>query len=135
MPWDPVRDLLTMQEQLESLFKRSAPGWVPAADLCETGDRFLLTVELPGLGRSDVEITFTSDTLTVSGRRPDPASCTRYQQFERAQGRFSRSFRFAVPVDDAGIVADLTDGILTITVPKTSVTAARRIDVEISPEE
>ena len=54
MPWDPVRDLLTMQERFESLFGRSSPGWVPAADLCEVADRFLLTLELPGVDRADI---------------------------------------------------------------------------------
>lgn len=130
MPWDPVRDLLTMQERLDSLFGRTSPGWVPAADLCEVSDRFLLTLELPGLGRTDVDIAFAGDTLTVSGQRPDPAPCERYQQFERAQGRFSRSFRFAVPVNPDSIAADLADGILTITIPKAGATDVRRITVE-----
>ena len=50
MPWDPVRDLLTMQERLENLFGEATPGWIPAADLYETADRFILTVEnLAGL--------------------------------------------------------------------------------------
>lgn len=130
MPWDPARDLLTMQERLENLFGRTSPGWVPAADLCESHDRFILTVELPGLGRSDVEIAFALNTLTISGQRPSEAPCERYQQFERAQGQFSRSFRFAVPVDADGIAADLADGVLTVTIPKTGAPAVRRIDVE-----
>ncbi len=119
-----------MQERIENLFGRTSPGWVPAADLCEIEDRFLLTVELPELKQSDVEIAFASDTLTVSGRRPDPAPCERYQQFERAQGRFSRSFRFAVPVHADQISADLVDGVLTVTIPKTGAATVRRIDVE-----
>ncbi len=119
-----------MQERLENLLGRTSSGWVPAVDLCEVDDRFLLTVELPGMRQSDVEIAFVSDTLTVSGRRPDPAPCDRYQQFERAQGRFSRSFRFAVPVHADQISADLIDGVLTVTVPKTGAATARRIDVE-----
>lgn len=130
MPWDPVRDLLTMQERFESLFGRTSAGWVPAADLCEVATRFVLTIELPGVDRSDVEIAFATDTLTVSGRRPDPPPCERYQQFERAQGRFSRSFRFALPVDPDAITADLTDGVLTITIPKAGSADVKRIDVE-----
>lgn len=119
-----------MQERLENMLGRTSPGWVPAADLCEVEDRFLLTVELPGMRQSDVEIACVSDTLTISGRRPDPAPCERYQQFERAQGRFSRSFRFAVPIHADQISAHLIDGVLTVTVPKTGAAAARRIDVE-----
>ncbi len=130
MPWDPVRDLLTMQERLESLFGRTTPGWVPAADLCEVADRFLLTIELPGVSREHIEIAFATDTLTVSGQRPEPPPFERYQQFERAQGRFSRSFRFALPVNPDAIAADLTDGILTVTIPKAGGASVRRIDVE-----
>ena len=54
MPWDPTRDLLTMQERLESLFGRAAPGWVPPVDLIERADAYILTVELPGLRREDI---------------------------------------------------------------------------------
>ncbi len=130
MPWDPVRDLLTMQERLENLFGDATPGWIPAADLFETADQFILTVELPGLARTDVNIAFAADTLTVAGRRPTPGACERYQQFERAQGAFSRRFRFAVPIDPVRISADLADGVLTVTVPKIS--AAQRSTIEIT---
>jgi len=118
MPWDPVRDLLNMQERLENLFGEAAPGWIPAADLFETADQFTLTMELPGLSRSDVNIAYAADTLTVAGRRPTPGACERYQQFERAQGAFSRRFRFAVQIEADRISADLADGVLTVTIPK-----------------
>ena len=130
MPLDPARDLLTMQERLENLFGRSSPGWVPAADLFETRDRFVLTIELPGLCRADVGIAFTGSTLTISGQRPPEATCERYQQFERPQGRFSRHFQFGVAVDHEQISAELTDGVLTVVVPKTAAAPARRIDIE-----
>ncbi len=130
MPLDPARDLLTMQERLENLFGRSSPGWVPAADLFETLDRFILTIELPGLCRSDVEIAFAGNTLTISGQRPAEATCERYQQFERPQGRFSRHFQFAVAVEHDQISAELTDGVLTVVVPKAAGPAVRRIDIE-----
>ena len=130
MPLDPARDLLTMQERLENLFGRSSPGWVPAADLFETKEQFILSIELPGLCRSDVEIAFASSTLTISGQRPAEAPCERYQQFERPQGRFSRHFKFAVAVDQDQISAELVDGVLTVVVPKTPAPAVRRIDIE-----
>jgi HSP20 family protein len=129
MPWDPVRDLLSMQERLEDLFAQS-PGWVPPADLCEVADRYLLVIELPGMDRAHVDISFAGDTLTVSGRRPNPEPCERYQQFERAQGQFSRAFRFAHPVDADRISADLADGVLTVTIPKTGAAGGRHIEVE-----
>jgi HSP20 family protein len=129
MPWDPTRDLLTMQEQLDSLFGRATTGWVPAADLHETADRYVLALEVPGLTRSDVEIEFAGDTLVVRGERPGPDCPQRYQQLERGHGPFSRVFSFSQAIDREGITADLVDGLLTITIPKAPGTPGRRIDV------
>jgi HSP20 family molecular chaperone IbpA len=69
MPWDPTHDLLTMQERLESLFGRAAPGWVPAVDLVEVGRATFLTVELPGMRREDVHVEGHVDSVVVSGQR------------------------------------------------------------------
>ena len=127
MPWDPMRDLLTMQERLESLFGRAAPGWVPPVDLAEHDDRYVLTIELPGLSRSDVQIECTDHTLTIRGNRPAELCCPeRYQQLERGQGSFSRSFHFTVPVASDRTTADLADGVLNVMIPKA---ADRRIEV------
>jgi HSP20 family protein len=129
MPWDPMRDLLTMQERLESLFGRTMPGWVPPVDLSELTDRYLLTVELPGLSREDVHIDFLDGTLTIRGQRPGQTCCPeRYQQLERGQGQFSRSFRFATAVDSESISADLAEGVLTVQVPKATI-PDRRIEI------
>ncbi len=124
-----MRDLLTMQERLESLFGRATPGWVPPVDLTEWDDRYVLTVELPGMTRTDVHLDFGDGTLTVRGTRPGQGCCPeRYQQLERGQGQFSRSFRFAHAVQPDAISADLADGVLTITVPKASA-GPRRVSV------
>jgi len=131
MPWDPMRDLLTMQERLESLFGRATPGWVPPVDLAEWTDRYVVTVELPGLVRDQVHLDFEDGTLTIRGQRPGHGCCPeRYQQLERGQGQFSRSFRFAQPVHAEAISADLVDGVLTIVVPKAAMPEPRRIAVE-----
>jgi HSP20 family protein len=129
MPWDPTRDLLTMQERLESLFGRAAPGWVPPVDLFERADAYVLTVELPGLRRDDIQIDADERGITVRGQRPPQSCCPeRYQQLERGQGHFSRSFRFALPIDSNNVKADLAEGVLTITIAKAA-PAASRIDV------
>ena len=119
MPWDPMRDLVTMQERLESLFGRAAPGWVPPVDLAERSDAYVLTVELPGLKREHIHIDATSHAVTVRGQRPPDSCCPdRYQQLERGQGQFSRSFRFAAAIDTTAIAADLAEGVLTVRIPK-----------------
>ena len=73
MPWDPVRDLLTMQERLESLFGRASPGWVPPVDLSEDNDRYLLTVEVSGLNRDDVRSVSDSRSRFAAAGRVRPA--------------------------------------------------------------
>ena len=129
MPWDPTRDLLTMHERLESLFGQARPGWVPPADLCELADRYVLTVELPGLRRDDVQVDYDGGALIVSGQRPARSCCPeRYQQLERGQGQFSRAFRLAHAVASAGISADLVDGVLTVVIPKTG-EDVRRLEI------
>jgi HSP20 family protein len=118
-----------MQERLESLFGRTTACWMPAADLSELPDRYVLTVELPGLGREDVHIDIDDQTLTIRGARPALACPNdRYQQLERGQGEFSRAFRFGGPITAVAIKADLQDGVLTVVVPKAN--EMRRIDLE-----
>ena len=131
MPWDPVRDLLTMHERLESLFGRANPGWVPPVDLIEAADRYIVTVELPGIDREALHIESHENTLTVRGQRPAESCCPeRYQQLERGQGQFSRSFRFATPVQTDAITADFVEGVLTLVIPKQRVPELRSIPVE-----
>jgi HSP20 family protein len=126
MPWDPTRDLLTMQERLESLFGHAGPGWAPPADLCELSDRYVLAIELPGLQRDDVHLDYQDGTLVLRGHRPARAcGPERYQQLERGQGEFSRAFQFAHPILPDGITADLLDGVLTVVIPKTGADAHR----------
>jgi HSP20 family protein len=130
MSWDPLHDLVTMHERLESLFGAARHGWVPPADLTELPDRYVLTIEVPGLQRDDVTIEARDGALVVRGQRPAQACCPeRYQQLERGQGQFSRSFRFSEVVSTDAITADLADGILTVSVPKAEV-AARQLEIE-----
>lgn len=129
MPWDPVRDLLTMQGRLESLFGQATPGWVPPVDLVEHDERYVLSLELPGLSRNDVTLEFHGQVLTVRGATPtETCGPERYQQLERGQGGFSRAFRFASPVAADDITADMRDGVLVVTIPK-STAGRRRIEV------
>ncbi|MEX2270258.1 MAG: Hsp20/alpha crystallin family protein [Vicinamibacterales bacterium] len=130
MPWDPMRDLLIMQERLDSLFGHATPGWMPLVDLYETANSYVIAAELPGMARKDFQIELQRNTLTLKGRRPESSvSPQRYQQLECGQGPFSRSFRFADDIDTEGINAEFTDGVLTVTVPKLAKPAARSSDV------
>ncbi len=126
--WDPIRDLLAIQQRLDRLAPGPA-GWTPPMDLHETADHYVVTAELPGLLREDLQINFQDSRLTVSGlRREESAGCEQYHRIERGHGSFSRTFRLPVAVDTDGITADLRDGVLTVTCPKAA-DATRRIHV------
>jgi HSP20 family protein len=85
-------------------------------------------MELPGCSRDGVQIDYADQVITVRGTRPAELCCPeRYQQLERGQGPFSRSFRFALPIAGEAVVADLKDGVLTIVVPKLG--DRRRIEI------
>jgi len=127
--WDPLRDLLAIQHRLEQLTSGPAQGWVPAADLCETADAFVLSAELPGVPREQIRVEVQDGRLTLQGRRDARVSCEQYHQVERGHGEFVRSFALPAGVDVGRISADLHDGVLTITVPKAAEQAPRRVSV------
>jgi HSP20 family protein len=127
--WDPIRDLLAIQQRLDP-FAPGPAGWAPAVDLRETADAYVLTAELPGLRREDVEIRLHDGRLTLSGTRRDRGvACEQYHRVERGHGSFSRTFQLPVPVDPDRVGADLRDGVLTVTCPKARDASVRRITV------
>jgi HSP20 family protein len=131
--WDPLRDLLSLHEQLGHLVGSDAPGWTPPVDLYETAVDFVLTAELPGLARDQIEIHAEDMRVVIRGARavaPDrEISCEQFHRVERGHGRFSRAFALSEPIDVDGVTADLKDGVLTVVIPKSRERGARRIDV------
>ena len=127
--WDPIRDLLAIQQRLDRLAPGPA-GWKPAVDLHETTDEYVITAELPGIPRSAIDIQFHDGRLTVSGNRdPRICACEQFHRVERGHGSFSRTFQLPIPIDADAIRADLRDGVLTVSCPKDATAAARRIQI------
>jgi HSP20 family protein len=129
MPWDPLRDLQAWQERLS----RHSDAWAPPIDVYETADSYVVTAEVPGLTRDHIDLALEDTRLTIRGRRPDPPTgstpSVRFHQVERGRGPFSRTFEFAGRVDPARVTADLSNGVLTVTLPKLPEPPARKIDV------
>jgi HSP20 family protein len=126
--WDPIRDLLAIQQRLDR-FKPGPAGWAPPVDVHETPDRYVVTAELPVLQREDLHIHMQDGRLTLSGvRRERTDDGAQYHRVERGHGSFSRTFQLPLPVDTERIVADLRDGVLTVTCPKAE-TPSRRITI------
>jgi HSP20 family protein len=132
MPCDPLRDLRAWQERLERLAAQRGSAWDPPIDVYETASRYVVTAEVPGLAREQIELAVQDNRLTIHGVRPGVVPGTpahRYHQVERGHGSFQRTFEFVEAVDQDGITADLRDGVLTVTLPKLA-TPPRRIEVQ-----
>jgi HSP20 family protein len=126
--WDPIRDLLAIQQRLDR-FAPGPAGWTPPVDLLETTGSYLIIAEIPGVSREDLSISMHDDgRLTVSGVRREQTG-EEYHRVERGHGTFSRTFHLPIPVAADRITADLRDGVLTVTCPKAPEGGGRRINI------
>ena len=105
--------------------------WVPAMDLMEADDHFVLKADLPGLGEDDVTIEVRDNVLTISGeRRAEHESAERgWVRVERSFGSFSRSLTLPDHVDADAISASFDNGVLEVHVPKPEERKPRRIQI------
>ncbi len=128
-----MRDLRVWQERLERLSAHHPDSWTPPIDVYETEDRYVIAAEVPGLTREDVDLAVEDARLTIRGQRLDrPATAgdvVHFHQVERGHGSFARTFEFASKIDVDAVEADLTNGVLTITLPKATRPPARKIEV------
>ncbi|HET8647326.1 MAG TPA: Hsp20/alpha crystallin family protein [Vicinamibacteria bacterium] len=127
--WDPIGDLLRLQERLNELLQASlAPGrpesvpadasWIPAADAWETAEGFVVQLDLPGVEERDLLVQVHGERLLVSGRRRAAARPASFHRMERSSGAFARSFQLPEKVDGAQMRMTLRDGLLRLELPK-----------------
>ncbi|HEX8123350.1 MAG TPA: Hsp20/alpha crystallin family protein [Solirubrobacteraceae bacterium] len=143
--WEPARELHTIQQEMNRLFNTffDAPAsgggvtggrrWVPAMDLVETDDHFVLRADLPGLDESAVNIEVNENVLTVSGERSfeHEAKKDGYYRLERGTGQFSRSLTLPDGVDPDAITASFDKGVLEVRVPKPEQRKPRRVQIGV----
>ena len=133
MPWDPLRDLRAWQDRLERLTAHHTDSWAPPIDVYEAPDRYVISAEVPGLTREEVEIGIEDLRVTIRGQRSERAAAggeiVHYHQIERGHGAFARTFEFAEKIDRDAVKADLQNGVLTIILPKAPTVPPRRVEV------
>ena len=105
--------------------------WSPRADVVETDDAYVLSLDLPGIDRDTLDVTLDDGTLKISAerRRPTEAAEGRTHRVERAHGRFFRSFALGSDLDAEAIDATYDDGVLAVRVGKSEARQPRRIPV------
>ena len=144
-PWDkndPWADFKNLQDEINDLFNidryPEATGLFdrsisPAIDVLEEDHQFTVICELPGLNQKDLDVSIASNILTIKGEKKDENinKKGKYYKKESWTGNFQRTLSLPASVDPEKISAQLTDGILTITLPKKEEAKTKQITVNI----
>ncbi len=117
---------------------QSLHGWVPSVEVKENAEEIIVTAELAGLTQDDVNVTVQNGVLTISGEkrseRTEGGDKSSYHLRELHYGRFERSFSLPQSVSAEGVRASMTNGVLTVRLPKTASAKPRRIKVDGSEQ-
>ena len=149
--WEPFRELASLQNEVNRLFNTAfdtptaagggnggaARRWMPAMDLVETGDHFVLRADLPGLGEDDVKVELEDNVLTVSGERRSEHDTQKegYHRVERAFGTFSRSLTLPDGVNPEAVEANFDRGVLEVRIPKPEERKPRRVSIGVGGQQ
>ena len=144
--WEPVRELNTIQSEMNRLFNTffdtpqggtQLRRWIPPMDLVETEDDFILRADLPGLSEKDVNIELEDNVLTLSGERKAEHEERKegYNRVERASGSFSRSLTLPEGVDPDAVSASFDRGVLEIRIPKPEARKPRKVSISVGQSE
>jgi HSP20 family protein len=144
--WEPVTELNTIQNEMNRLFNTffeqpaptsggGAPGrrWIPAMDLVETADHYVLRADLPGLTDADVNVQLQDNVLTISGERTVERDAQQegYYRLERAFGSFSRSLTLPPGINPDAVQAHFDRGVLELTIPKPEQKKPRQVQIKL----
>lgn len=146
--WNPTRELLNMEREFSRLFDsftnrfgRTSKEdeefenavWMPLTDISETEDHYELNVDLPGVSKDDLKISYSDHQLTISGERKQEKESkgSKYHRIERSYGKYYRSFNLPEKIKDDQIDASFKDGQLKIVVPKAEEVKPKAIDIKV----
>lgn len=130
--WNPVRELLALQERMNRLIEQTLSRtrlqaglseggtWTPTVDLYESDRTIILKAELPEVGPDAIELRIRANRITIKGERrlKEPASDVQFHRMERAYGPFTRTFSLPVHVDPDNVKAEFKKGVLKVTMNK-----------------
>src|SRR4051794_5819121 len=143
--WEPLREFSTLQNEMNRLFNTvfDAPPaggnggtlrrWMPAMDLVETAEHFVLRADLPGLSEEDVNIEVEDRVLTISGERKAEHEVSKegFHRVERAFGSFSRALTLPEGINPEAVQASFDRGVLEVRIPKPEQPKPRKISIGV----
>lgn len=140
----PMRDLFSMRDGIDRMFEDFAGRLevdldgglmrlVPAADIVENKDGFMVTAELPGLTKEDIKVTVQNNILNISGEKKKELESKNdtFHKLERSYGSFSRTFELPAVVDSSRISAEFKDGVLKVELPKIEEAKPKEIAISV----
>ncbi len=139
--WDPFEEIRKTQERLNLLFEDFMPmkKWgdgnvfTPAIDIKEEENKLLVTTDLPGINKEDIEINLKEDMLEIRAKTGKEKETEEegYIRKEREYTHFYRAVRLPSSVKEDGSTAKIENGVLTITLPKMKLEEpAKKIQIE-----
>jgi len=138
IPWRPFRELEEWERSFDDLFGRplgrlpvEEKGWMPALDVFEKTDKFVVKAELPGMKEDDIDVSVVGDTLSIRGEKKTETEIKDedYYRCERSYGSFYRSIPIPSNVDANKIEASFEDGVLEVALPKSAKVKPKKIAV------
>ena len=142
--WSGLNRLSNFHEELERLLNFPLAGasladgtsvpWVPALEVTEEKDDYIVRLELPGVNKEDVKLSLEAGTLTISGERKNETKTehTEVYHSERFYGRFQRTINLPETVAANKVKAAYKDGVLTVTLPKSEEAKPKQIDIALN---
>jgi HSP20 family protein len=129
--WDPFSEITRMRQDMGRAFQDRG-GFSPAVDIFEDEESITLRAEVPGLPADALDVNVEAGVLTLRGERKleNEEKKDGYHRIERSYGAFTRSFVLPKTVDAEHIDADLSDGVLTVRLPKRRAPEPKRIEVK-----
>jgi HSP20 family protein len=136
--WDVLGDfddLMGGWFRSPAVLRRDEAARMPAIDVSEKEESYLVKAELPGVARENLDITINDGVLTINAERKEEKKeekDDRVIRQERYLGKLVRSLRLGSDIDEGRIEAQYQDGVLKLSLPKTAEVKPRKVDVKIS---
>lgn len=148
--WEPQKLLKSLRREVDRVFEDVVSGWSyhrphhdreqrgevmePAIEVAETADTIMVKVQVPGVSKDDLSVEITGEGLTLKGElrveKEEPEK--HYHRQEICYGTFLRTVAFPVAVERDNAVAVLKDGVLQVTIPKSTQTKAKPVKIEVA---
>jgi len=140
--WDPYRDVVALQNRVNSLFRDmngendplAAASFVPAVDIYEDSQKVMLKLEVPGIEQKDLDVRVENHTLTVKGERKFEAEEKEqnFHRIERRYGSFYRAFTLPNTVDTENVAASYNAGVLKLELKKKPEAQPKQIQITVA---